>query len=66
MKEQITSMTSKLELTSQTFIRDNKLKQKGALFGEEERKKLHHLIDLKNKQIRGLNESNEKLKRESE
>jgi hypothetical protein len=35
MKEQMTSMTSKMELTSQTLLREADMKQKGQVFHDE-------------------------------
>ena len=64
MKEQITSMASKMELTSQTLLRETENKQKGAVFFEEERRKLHQLIKAKDTEISGLQENLERLKEE--
>lgn len=62
MKEQITSMASKMELTSQTLLRETENKQKGAAFFDEERRKLHQLIKAKDTEIAGLQESIQRLK----
>ncbi len=51
MKEQLTSMTSKMELTSQTLLREADMKQKGQAFHDEEKRKLHQLINAKDKEI---------------
>lgn len=66
MKEQLTSMTSKMELTSQTLLREAELKQKGQAFHDEEKRKLHHLINAKDKEITDLNEQAERAKKEKE
>lgn len=64
MKEQITSMASKMELTSQTLLRETENKQKGAAFFDEERRKLHQLIKAKDTEIAGLQENVQRLKQE--
>lgn len=64
MKEQITSMASKMELTSQTLLRETENKQKGAAFFDEERRKLHQLIKAKDTEIAGLQENIQRLKQE--
>ena len=50
-REQITSMGTKMDLTSQTLLREAEQKQKGAEFFEAEKKKFHNLIAGKDKEI---------------
>jgi len=66
IKEQMTSMNSKMELTSQTLLREADLKQKGQAFHDEEKRKLHHLINAKDKEIGDLSEQLEINRRQRE
>lgn len=63
MKEQLTSMTSKMELTSQTLLREADLKQKGQAFHDEEKRKLHHLINGKDMEISDLTQQMDRAKK---
>ena len=58
------SLTSKLELTSQTLIREADLKQRGQTFAEEEKRKLQLLINCKDNEILMLNEQLNALKKD--
>lgn len=66
MKEQVTSMASKMSLTSQTLLREADLKLKGQAFLDEEKRKLHHLINAKDKEIADLTDQAERAKKEKE
>lgn len=57
-------MTSKMELTSQTLLREADLKHKGHAFHDEEKRKLHHLINAKDKEITDLSEAAIRAKKE--
>jgi hypothetical protein len=46
-KEQITSLGTKMELTSQTLVRETEQKQKGTEFFEAEKRKFHAIIEAK-------------------
>lgn len=48
-KEQITSLGTKMELTSQTLVRETEQKQKGAEFFEAEKRKFYNIIQGKDK-----------------
>lgn len=48
-KEQVTSLATKMELTSQTLVREADQKQKSQLFFDEEKKKFHSLNNAKDK-----------------
>ena len=50
-KEQITSIGTKMELTSQSLVRETEQKQKGSQFFEAEKKKFHLIIEGKDKEI---------------
>jgi hypothetical protein len=53
-KEQVTSLASKMELTSQTLVREADQKNKSQAFFEEEKKKFHTLSNSKDKEIADL------------
>jgi hypothetical protein len=61
-REQITSLGTKMELTSQTLLREAGQKQKGAEFFEAEKKKFHLLIEGKDKEIAAAYETVNRLK----
>lgn len=61
-REQITSLGTKMELTSQTLLRETEQKQKGAEFFEAEKKKFHALILGKDKEIATIHDTMSKLK----
>ncbi len=48
-KEQVTSLATKMELTSQTLVREADQKQKSQMFFDEEKKKFHSLASSKDK-----------------
>jgi hypothetical protein len=48
-KEQITSLGTKMELTSQSLVRETDHKQRGAEFFEAEKRKFYHIIEGKDK-----------------
>ncbi len=48
-KEQITSLGTKMELTSQSLVRETDQKQRGAEFFEAEKRKFYQIIDSKDK-----------------
>ena len=48
-KEQITSLGTKMELTSQSLVRETEQKQRGAEFFEAEKRKFYQIIETKDK-----------------
>jgi len=48
-KEQVTSLATKMELTSQTLVREADQKQKSQVFFDEEKKKFHSMNNSKDK-----------------
>lgn len=61
-KEQITSLGTKMELTSQSLIRETQQKQKGAEFFEAEKRKFYQLIEAKDKEIQQIHDTMIRLK----
>lgn len=61
-KEQITSLGTKMELTSQSLIRETQQKQKGAEFFEAEKRKFYALIESKDKEIQQIHDTMIRLK----
>ena len=61
-REQITSLGTKMELTSQTLLREAEQKQKGVEFFESEKKKFYAMIEGKDKEISSLYEAMERMK----
>jgi N-methylhydantoinase A/oxoprolinase/acetone carboxylase beta subunit len=61
-KEQITSLGTKMELTSQSLIRETQQKQKGAEFFEAEKRKFYQLIEAKDKEIQQIHDTMVRLK----
>ena len=53
-KEQVTSLASKMELTSQTLVREADQKHKSQAFFDEEKKKFHSLSNSKDREIADL------------
>ena len=51
MKENITSLRSKMDYASQSLINDNQLKLKNMRFAQEELRKLRQAIDAKDAEI---------------
>lgn len=62
-KEQVTSLASKMELTSQTLVREADQKNKSQAFFDEEKKKFHNLSNSKDKEIADLLETMHKMKK---
>ena len=61
-KEQVTSLATKMELTSQTLVREADQKQKSQLFFDEEKKKFHSLSNAKDKEIADLLDTMHRMK----
>ena len=61
-KEQITSLGTKMELTSQSLVRETEQKQRGAEFFEAEKRKFYQIIETKDKEIQTIQETMMKLK----
>ncbi len=53
-KQQITSLGTKMELTSQTLLREATQNEKGQAFFEAEKKKFYIIINAKDRQIASL------------
>lgn len=62
-KEQVTSLATKMELTSQTLVREAEQKHKSQTFFEEEKKKFHSLTNAKDKEIADLLETMHRMKK---
>lgn len=62
-KEQVTSLASKMELTSQTLVREADQKQKSQAFFDEEKKKFHSLSNSKDREIADLLETMARMKK---
>ena len=62
-KEQVTSLASKMEMTSQTLVREADQKQKSQAFFDEEKKKFHSLSNSKDKEIAGLLDNMHRMKK---
>lgn len=62
-KEQVTSLATKMELTSQTLVREADQKQKSQVFFDEEKKKFHSLSHSKDKEIAELLETMHRMKK---
>lgn len=52
MKENITSLRSKMDFASQSLLNDNQLKVKNMKFNEEEMRKLRQAIEAKDQEIK--------------
>lgn len=55
-KEQITSLGTKMELTSQSLVRETEQKQRGAEFFEAEKRKFYQIIETKDKEIQSIHD----------
>jgi len=62
MKENLTSLRSKIEMTSQSFIADRDLKSKNMKFYEEEMRKLRQTIEAKDTEIALIQDNSDKKK----
>ena len=62
-KEQVSNLGSKVQLTSQTLIRESDHKEKSKAQYEEERRKFHYLTNSKDKEISDLMAMMENMKR---
>ena len=62
-KEQITSLGTKMELTSQSLVRQTDQKQRGAEFFETEKRKFYKLIQDKDREIQGIHDTMEAIKK---
>lgn len=62
-KEQVASLGSKVQLTSQTLIRESEHKEKSKSQYEEEKRKYHYLANAKDKEISDLMAMMENMKR---
>lgn len=62
-KEQVTSLATKMELTSQTLVREADQKQKSQIFFDEEKKKFHSLAGSKDKEIIELMDTMQRMKK---
>lgn len=62
-KEQVTSLASKIEMTSQTLVREADQKQKSQAFFDEEKKKFHSLSHAKDKEIADLLDNMHRMKK---
>lgn len=60
MKENITSLRSKMDFASQSLINDNQLKMKNMKFIEEEMRKLRQTIEAKDTQIAQIQDNSDK------
>lgn len=56
-------MASKMEMTSQTLVREADQKQKSQAFFDEEKKKFHSLSNSKDKEIAGLLDTMHRMKK---
>ena len=61
-KEQITSLGTKMELTSQSLVRETEQKQRGAEFFEAEKRKFYQMIEAKDKEIQAMQDTMTRLK----
>ena len=61
-KEQITSLGTKMELTSQSLVRQTDQKQRGAEFFDAEKRKFYQIIESKDKEIQAIHETMIRLK----
>ena len=61
-KEQITSLGTKMELTSQSLVRETEQKQRGAEFFEAEKRKFYQMIEAKDREIQNMHDLTVKLK----
>lgn len=62
-KEQVTSLATKMELTSQTLVRETDQKHNSQAFFEEEKKKFHSLSNAKDKEISDLLDTMQRMKK---
>ena len=62
-KEQITSLGTKMELTSQSLVRETEQKQRGAEFFEAEKRKFYKIIQDKDREIQAIHEAMEHIKK---
>jgi N-methylhydantoinase A/oxoprolinase/acetone carboxylase beta subunit len=62
-KEQITSLGTKMELTSMSLVRETEQKQKGAEFFEAEKRKFYKIIQDKDNEILSIHETLEHIKK---
>lgn len=62
-KEQITSLGTKMELTSQSLVRETEQKQRGAEFFEAEKRKFYKIIEDKDREIQSIHEAMEHIKK---
>ncbi len=61
-KQQITSLGTKMQLTSQSLVRETDQKQKGAEFFQAEKRKFYQLIDAKDREIQSLIDTTTRIK----
>ena len=62
MKENLTSLRSKIDMASQSFIADRDLKSKNMKFYEEEMRKLRQTIQAKDTEIALIQDNSDKKK----
>lgn len=66
MKESVANIGSKMELTSETLLREAHHKERTVAIQEDEKKKLHELIKAKDREIEQLTEKIERQRKEAD
>lgn len=66
LKESVANIGSKMELTSETLLREAHTKERNAAILEDEKKKLHDLIKAKDTEIEQLTEKISRQRKEAD